>query len=198
MITNLPNIITWLRILLSIIFIIVFQFLNKISEFLYHDYILTLIFIISALTDLLDGYLARKFKKISLFGKFLDPVADKFMIISVIIILIYLKRINLLISFIIISREIVVLSLREWTAKNNCSKILNVNNLGKLKTGCQMIAFSMLLFNKSVLFFWIIIDFSFLGKILIYTSTILTILSMFHYIVKFLLKNLYKRNIFKI
>ena len=137
-------------------------------------------FILAAVTDALDGYLARKWNQTSNFGAFLDPVADKLMVGAALIMLVYLDRIGPLVALIIIGREITISALREWMAQLGAGKSVAVNSLGKFKTIAQMVAIPMLLIYET----WNGIDLKLLGTFLIYVAAILTVWSMFYYLQK--------------
>src|SRR5262245_228500 len=109
---NLPNILTWLRIVLIPLFVGIFYFeqLGGANQ----NLVATVVFTAAALTDWLDGWLARKLNQTSAFGAFLDPVADKLMVAAALIILVQLGRLDTTIAVIIIGREITVSALREW------------------------------------------------------------------------------------
>ena len=100
----------------------------------------TVMFVVFALTDWLDGYLARKLNQTSAFGAFLDPVADKFLVCASLLILVHLQRADVLVALIIIGREIAISALREWMAQIGASRSVAVHVLGKLKTTVQMVA----------------------------------------------------------
>jgi cardiolipin synthase len=142
------------------------------------------IFVLAALTDWFDGYLARKWNQTSAFGAFLDPVADKLMVTAALLVLVQLSRIDSAIALIIVGREIAISALREWMAQIGASKSVAVNQLGKFKTACQMVAIPMLLFygkiplaaSGSVSF-----DSRVWGIWLIYLAAVLTIWSMLYY-----------------
>src|ERR1019366_560414 len=108
------------------------------------------LFTVAAITDLLDGYLARKLNQMSAFGAFLDPVADKLMVAAALIVLVELTRVNAVIAVIIIGREIAISALREWMAKIGNAKSVAVNLLGKIKTIAQMVAIPMLLYHDAI------------------------------------------------
>ena len=107
-------------------------------------------FIVFALTDWLDGYLARRLNQTSSFGAFLDPVADKFLVCASLLVLVHLKRADVFVALIIIGREIAISALREWMAQIGASKSVAVHMLGKVKTVVQMIAIPFLLFDGSL------------------------------------------------
>jgi len=171
----IPNMLTTLRISLIPLFILAFYYPSKWS------YLTTsLIFSFAALTDWLDGYLARKLGQISHIGAFLDPVADKLIVVVALILLTETHH-SLVISIptmIIVCREIIISALREWMANFNRSKIVAVSFIGKVKTTTQMTAILLLLFKFPQLEDFTMI----LGYIFLYISTFLTILSMYKYL----------------
>jgi cardiolipin synthase (CMP-forming) len=176
---NLPILLTWLRILLIPVFVVVFYFPDTWLTGPHKNLAATILFAVAAATDWLDGYLARSLDQTSAFGAFLDPVADKLMVAAALILLVWLGRVDAIIAIIIIGREITISALREWMAKLGRSKKVAVNMLGKVKTGCQMAAILLLLFH-GLLFG--IIDTDYIGTILIYVAAGLTLWSMVYYL----------------
>src|SRR5574340_774303 len=140
---NLPNLLTWGRILLIPLIVGIFYVPQHWFTPAERNVISMLIFIAAALTDWLDGYLARTLGQTSAFGAFLDPVADKLMVAAALIILVQLERADAIVAFIIIGREIAISALREWMAKIGAAKSVAVSILGKIKTACQMVAIPM-------------------------------------------------------
>jgi CDP-diacylglycerol--glycerol-3-phosphate 3-phosphatidyltransferase/cardiolipin synthase len=138
----------------------------------------TVLFAFAALTDWLDGYLARSLNQTSAFGAFLDPVADKLMVAAALIVLVNLTYVGALVAFIIIGREIAISALREWMAQLGSSKSIAVSMLGKIKTTFQMIAILLLLYHEPVLSF----PTHEIGTLLIYIAAILTLWSMIYYL----------------
>ena len=139
-----------------------------------------IIFILAAITDGLDGHLARKQNKTTALGAFLDPVADKLMVTAALV-MITTDRIDLWItipSIIIIGREITISALREWMAKFGSSDSVSVLGISKLKTTIQIIAIIFLLYKDSIFG----LPISILGIILLYIAMILTVWSMFIYL----------------
>jgi CDP-diacylglycerol--glycerol-3-phosphate 3-phosphatidyltransferase len=134
-----------------------------------------------AITDWADGYLARKLNQTSAFGAFLDPVADKFLICAALLILLQLDRVNALIAFVIIGREIAISALREWMAHIGASRSVAVHMVGKVKTVVQMVAIPFLLFNGKL---FGVIDTRQWGTLLIVAAAVLTIWSMVYYLQK--------------
>ncbi len=175
---NIPNILTWFRIILIPVFIAVFYVSDETLS-LHHKHVLgTFIFWLAAITDWLDGYLARMLNQGSAFGAFLDPVADKLMVVAALVILLKLGYVDAIIAFIIIGRELTISALREWMAQLGSSKSVAVSMLGKLKTTFQMLAIMFLLYQESL--FGIPCDT--VGTALIYLAAILTLWSMVYYL----------------
>ena len=144
---NLPNLLTWLRILMIPLFLVVFYFPDTWLTGPQKNLIATVLFAVAAITDWLDGYLARTLNQTSAFGAFLDPVADKLMVAAALILLVGLARVDAIIAVIIIGREIAISALREWMAKIGKSRNVAVSFLGKMKTASQMVAILLLLFH---------------------------------------------------
>src|SRR6478609_3973185 len=144
---TLPTIMTWTRIVA--IPLIVGVFYLPISEPM-RNLIATVMFIVFAATDWLDGYLARKLNQTSAFGAFLDPVADKFLVCASLLVLVHLGRADVFVALIIIGREIAISALREWMAQIGASKSVAVHMIGKVKTVVQMVAIPFLLFDGVV------------------------------------------------
>ncbi|MDO8413830.1 MAG: CDP-diacylglycerol--glycerol-3-phosphate 3-phosphatidyltransferase [Gallionellaceae bacterium] len=175
---NIPNLLTWFRILLIPVFIGVF-YLSDATLSLHHKHQLsTVIFALAAITDWLDGYLARVLNQTSAFGAFLDPVADKLMVAAALIVLVNLGYVDMLIAFIIIGREIAISALREWMAQIGESKSIAVSLLGKIKTTFQMIAVLLLLYHEPVL----ALPTHAIGTLLLYLAALLTLGSMLYYL----------------
>jgi cardiolipin synthase (CMP-forming) len=137
------------------------------------------LFVLVAVTDWLDGYLARKLNQTSAFGAFLDPVADKFLVCAALMILLQLHRVNALVALVIIGREIAISALREWMAQIGASRSVAVHMAGKVKTAVQFVAIPFLLYD-GVLFG--IVDTRIWGTGLIYVAAVLTIWSMIYYL----------------
>ena len=175
---NVPILLTWLRILTIPLVIGVFYVPEVWLSSGNQNLIATSLFIAAAITDWLDGYLARRLNQTSAFGAFLDPVADKLMIAAALIVLVWLQRVDAIIAVVIIGREIAVSALREWMAKIGQSKSVAVNFLGKIKTISQMIAVPLLLYNERIG----VLSPQRVGTWLIYLAAILTLVSMFYYL----------------
>ena len=139
---NLPNIITLARILLVPVFVVIYLWPGD------RTYIIAAtLFALAAATDWLDGYLARRLNQTTPFGAFLDPVADKLIVVSALTVLVAQHSTAWLTlpSLIIIGREIMISALREWMAEMNSSVTVAVSRLGKIKTSLQMVAIAVLL-----------------------------------------------------
>jgi cardiolipin synthase len=175
---NVPILLTWLRILTIPLVIGVFYVPEVWLSSGHQNLIATSLFIAAAITDWLDGYLARRLNQTSAFGAFLDPVADKLMIAAALIVLVWLQRVDAIIAVVIIGREIAVSAMREWMAKIGQSKSVAVNFLGKIKTISQMIAVPLLLYNEPIG----VLSPQRVGTWLIYVAAILTLVSMFYYL----------------
>jgi cardiolipin synthase len=175
---NLPNLLTWLRIILIPLFVGIFYFEKSWVSVPNQNLVATIIFTGAAITDWLDGWLARKLNQTSAFGEFLDPVADKLMVAAALIVLIQLGRVDAIIGLIIIGREITISALREWMAKIGASHSVAVSFLGKFKTGSQMVAIPLLLYDDPLGAF----EPHMLGTWLIYVAAVLTLVSMVYYL----------------
>ena len=175
---NLPNLLTWLRIVLIPLFVGIFYFEKSWVSVPNQNLVATIIFTAAAITDWLDGWLARKLNQTSAFGAFLDPVADKLMVAAALIILVQLSRVDAIIALIIIGREITISALREWMAQIGQARSIAVSVLGKVKTASQMIAIPMLLYQDPVGAF----DPERWGTWLIYIAAVMTLISMGWYL----------------
>ena len=175
---NLPTLLTWARIVAIPLIIGVFSLpLHQPTR----NLIATVLFIIVALTDWADGYLARRLNQTSSFGAFLDPVADKFLVCASLLILVQLDRVGAFVSLVIIGREIAISALREWMAQIGASRSVAVHMLGKLKTTVQMVAIPFLLFDGML---FERLDTRIVGTALIWVAAVLTIWSMVYYLQK--------------
>ena len=139
---NLPTLLTWARIVA--IPLIVGVFYLHLEPGL-QNLVATVLFVVVAITDWLDGYLARRLNMTSSFGAFLDPVADKFLVCAALLVLVHLNRVHALVAFVIIGREIAISALREWMAELGQRKRVMVAGMGKFKTIMQMVAIIILL-----------------------------------------------------
>ena len=175
---NIPNLLTWGRIVLIPMFVGVFYAPHNWLTPPEQNLAATVIFVVAAVTDWLDGYLARSLQQTSAFGAFLDPVADKLMVAAALIILVQLERADAIVAFIIIGREIAISALREWMARIGAAKSVAVSVLGKIKTACQMVAIPMLLYHDPLPPFAP----QAAGTWLIYLAALLTLWSMAYYL----------------
>lgn len=178
---NIPILLTWLRVALIPLVVGVFYMPDTWLSPFEKGVASTAVFIIAAITDWFDGFLARRWNQTSAFGAFLDPVADKLMVAGALLVLVEFGRVNAVIAFIIIGREIAISALREWMAQLGASKSVAVSSLGKIKTTAQMVAIPMLLFYGDL---FGIIDTSVLGQWLLAVAAVLTVWSMFYYLRK--------------
>jgi cardiolipin synthase (CMP-forming) len=181
MFTTIPTILTWTRIFAIPLIVGVFYLPENLAAQPDKNLIATVLFVAFALTDWLDGYLARKLNQTSSFGAFLDPVADKFLVCASLLILVKLDRADVFVALIIIGREIAISALREWMAQIGASKSVAVHMIGKLKTVVQMVAIPFLLFDGML---FGIINTQVWGFWLIWIAAILTVWSMIYYLQK--------------
>jgi CDP-diacylglycerol--glycerol-3-phosphate 3-phosphatidyltransferase len=180
---NIPNVLTIIRVLLIPVFV-AFYFINMPYWYAWAG----LIFVIASFTDWLDGYLARKWNQVTTFGKFVDPIADKLLVLAALLLLLVWGKlgegfglpsgIGLLTVLILLSREFIISGFRLVAASKGV--VIAADKSGKLKTALQMVSITLLLFN-GLLFgdtgIWI-------GLILIYASVVISIYSCIEYIVK--------------
>ena len=177
---NLPNLITLSRIF-TIPLLVGILYVPTEINIQGRNLLATVIFVVASLTDWFDGWLARKLNQTSSFGAFLDPVADKLMVCTVVIILIDLDRVNVIFGIIIIGREIAVSALREWMLQVGSKHRLKVNYLGKLKTVAQMVALPCLLYDSVI--YNTFIDTSEIGFWLFGLAVALTVISLLNYLI---------------
>jgi cardiolipin synthase (CMP-forming) len=176
---NLPIILTWIRIAAIPAFVGVFYLPHDWMSPAQQNWTGAIIFTAAAITDWLDGYLARRLGQTTAFGAFLDPVADKLMVAAALVILVQMDRADPILAFIIIGREIAISALREWMARVGQSKSLAVNTLGKFKTAAQMTAIVSLLLWQPVIPG---VSTQWLGHSTLLIAAVLTIWSMFDYL----------------
>lgn len=173
---TLPTLLTWTRIVAIPLIVGVFYLPLDAPT---RNLTATVMFVLFALTDWADGWLARKLNQTSSFGAFLDPVADKFLVCAALIVLVKLDRVDALVALVIIGREIAISSLREWMAQIGASRSVAVHMLGKLKTATQMTAIPFLLYDGAL---FQVIDTRIWGTVLILVAAVLTIWSMVYYL----------------
>jgi CDP-diacylglycerol--glycerol-3-phosphate 3-phosphatidyltransferase/cardiolipin synthase len=176
---NVPNLLTWLRIIAIPVLVVLFYLPEPWCSLHEKNLVACVLFSAAAITDWLDGYLARRLNQMSAFGAFLDPVADKLIVAAALIILVELGRVPAFIAVIIIGREITISALREWMAKLGQAKSVAVNFLGKIKTVAQLVAIPMLLYHDPIGHWF---DPQQVGTWLIYLAAALTIVSMAYYL----------------
>ena len=177
---NAPNLVTLSRIILIPLLIGLYYLPEDWMAEHNRNVTATAVFIFAGITDWLDGWLARRLNQMSAFGAFLDPVADKLIVAGALVVLLYLNRVDMLVTLIIIGREIAISALREWMAKVGQAKSVAVAFIGKLKTLSQMVAIPLLLYHDRLLG----LDCSWLGTILINVAAVLTVASMLYYLRK--------------
>jgi cardiolipin synthase len=181
MFMTIPTIMTWTRIFAIPLIVGVFYLPESFASQAEKNLIATVMFVVFAATDWLDGYLARKLNQTSSFGAFLDPVADKFLVCACVLVLVHLQRADVFVALIIIGREIAISALREWMAQIGASKSVAVHMIGKLKTVVQMVAIPFLLFDGNL---FRLIDTHQWGVVLIWAAAVLTVWSMVYYLQK--------------
>ncbi len=174
MIINIPNALTIFRIAVVPFIIALLYFPGKTSCLL-----ATLFFLVAILTDLADGFIARKYNLVTNFGKFLDPLADKILIASVMIMLVELSWIPAWIAIIVIVREIMVTGLRAIAADKG--HVIAADRYGKLKTILQSVALVPLIYHYPFLD----VDLSLIANVLLYIALVLTVFSGWNYLVSF-------------
>ncbi|HEB95500.1 MAG TPA: CDP-diacylglycerol--glycerol-3-phosphate 3-phosphatidyltransferase [Sedimenticola thiotaurini] len=172
---HIPNLLTLLRIALIPVFVVLF--------FLPWDWAAracALVFALAAVTDWLDGYLARRLNLVSALGAFLDPVADKLMVATALILLVQADPTPALAvpALVIIGREITISALREWMAELGARARVAVSVIGKIKTTVQMVAIVLLILREEI---WGLPVYT-IGYVLIYIAAILTLWSMVVYL----------------
>lgn len=175
---NIPNLLTLLRIGLIPVFVGIFYLPADVISPHWVNFSATLIFAVAAVTDWLDGWLARRLNQTSAFGAFLDPVADKLMVAAALIVLVELGRVGAVVALIIIGREIAISALREWMAALGQGGSVAVAMIGKFKTGFQMAAILFLLYYEPLFG----VNSFLVGTLLIYLAVVLTLVSMLYYL----------------
>ncbi|HEY8244617.1 MAG TPA: CDP-diacylglycerol--glycerol-3-phosphate 3-phosphatidyltransferase [Casimicrobiaceae bacterium] len=178
---NIPTTLTWLRIVLIPVFVGVYYLPDAWLAPAGKNWLAMSIFAFAAITDWLDGWLARRLGLTSAFGAFLDPVADKLMVAAALILLVALGRADAYLAIIIIGREIAISALREWMAELGAGKSVAVAFAGKLKTVAQMTAIIALLLYEPLIPG---VSTPLLGTIALWIAVILTLWSMVHYLRK--------------
>jgi cardiolipin synthase len=175
---NIPILLTWLRVALIPLVVGVLYLPDDWLPPFTRNAASTAVFVVAAITDWFDGFLARRWNQTSAFGAFLDPVADKLMVAGALLVLVQLGRVDAVVAFIIIGREITISALREWMAQIGAAKSVAVSSIGKIKTTAQMVAIPMLLFDGGLFG----LNMHLLGNWLLGLAAILTVWSMFYYL----------------
>ena len=175
---NIPMVLTWTRIALIPLIVGVFMIPTSVLSMHSQNLLGCIFFIVAAVTDALDGFIARRYGMGTTLGAFLDPVADKLMVSAALIVLLAFGRVDMLVALVIIGREITVSALREWMARVGESGKVKVNWFGKIKAIAQMVSIPMLLYFDPIGAWNVYLT----GTILIYFAAILTIYSMFVYL----------------
>jgi CDP-diacylglycerol--glycerol-3-phosphate 3-phosphatidyltransferase/cardiolipin synthase len=175
MVYNLPNLLTLLRILLIPVLVVLF-----FLPVTWGHVVTAAVFVLAALTDLLDGYLARRLGQVSALGAFLDPVADKLMVSTALVLLVQADHSiwMALAAAVIIGREVAISALREWMAELGARAQVAVSEIGKVKTAAQMIAIALLLYRDDFLGLPVYT----IGYVLLYLAVFLTLWSMTLYL----------------
>jgi cardiolipin synthase len=179
MFPNIPTALTWLRIVLIPVFVTVYYLPDAWLSPAAKNWTAMTIFSVAALTDWLDGYLARLWGEVSAFGAFLDPVADKLMVAAALIMLVWLGRAAPYLAMIIIGREIAISALREWMAQLGQSRSVAVAFIGKVKTVAQMTAIIALLLHEPLIPG---VSTPLIGTVALWLAALLTLWSMIHYL----------------
>ncbi len=175
---NLPNLLTWARVLAIPLLVAVF-FLPLPLET--RNLLATAVFVGAAVTDWLDGWLARRWGQVSAFGAFLDPVADKLIVCVALVMLVELDRVDAIVAAIIVGRELTISALREWMAEVGARRSVAVSSIGKLKTISQLVAVPMLLYAGPLPWNF---DAKVVGSWLVWIAAVLTVWSMLYYLRK--------------
>ena len=174
---TIPTILTLLRIALVPVLVVFFYL-----PYHWSNLACAAIFVLAAITDIADGVIARRTRQISRFGAFLDPVADKIMVSTALVLLVQRQEtyqaIFAVAAAIIIGREITISALREWMSELGERSLVSVSWVGKLKTIFQMTAIGFLLYNDDI--GWIPV--APIGALLLYTAAGLTLWSMYTYL----------------
>lgn len=170
-----PIVLTLLRIVLIPVLVVLFYL-----PFAWTNLAVVTVFVLAAVTDILDGFIARRMNQLSTFGAFLDPVADKLMVATALVLLVQAnpRVLFTLAAAVIIGREIVVSALREWMAELGERGRVRVTWVGKAKTVAQMVAISFLLYREDIG----PVPVFFIGEFLLYAAAVLTLWSMWVYL----------------
>ncbi|HET7058861.1 MAG TPA: CDP-diacylglycerol--glycerol-3-phosphate 3-phosphatidyltransferase [Nitrospiraceae bacterium] len=172
---NLPNLLTFSRLLLIPIFVLLFS--QPTPE---RSLAAAVVFGIAAITDLLDGYLARRRSEVTRLGRLLDPVADKLLVLSGLILLVEFHRVSAVVAILMIAREVAVTGIRAISAAEGI--VLSAETIGKYKMTAQVLAILVLIMADSVDPEW---NFYAIGNVLLYSALMLGLISGARYLVTF-------------
>ncbi|MDT3680424.1 MAG: CDP-diacylglycerol--glycerol-3-phosphate 3-phosphatidyltransferase [Burkholderiaceae bacterium] len=176
MVLNLPTLLTWTRVLAIPLLVAAFYLPMSVHA---QNVVATVLFVAAAITDWLDGWLARRWGQTSAFGAFLDPVADKLIVCVALVMLVALGRVDAIVAAIIVGRELTISALREWMAQIGARTSVAVHSIGKFKTIAQLVAIPLLLYDRPL---FDVLDAPVVGTWLIYAAAILTVWSMTYYL----------------
>ena len=171
---NIPNLLTFLRILLIPVFTLLFLTPTPLRSIM-----AAIVFVVASLTDLLDGYLARRWGQITKLGKLLDPIADKLLILPALLLLVEFHRLSAWIAIVLIGRELVMTGLRAIASSEGI--IITAERSGKYKLVIQVIAVVLLILDYRIPYF----DFRFWGTLLLWISMILSVFSAIQYALRY-------------
>jgi len=172
---NLPNLLTFSRLLLIPIFVLLFSQPTPVRSLA-----AAVVFGIAAITDLLDGYLARRRSEVTRLGRLLDPVADKLLVLSGLILLVEFHRVSAVVAILMIAREVAVTGIRAISAAEGI--VLSAETIGKYKMTAQVLAILFLIVADSVDPEW---NFYAIGNVLLYSALMLGLISGARYLVTF-------------
>jgi CDP-diacylglycerol--glycerol-3-phosphate 3-phosphatidyltransferase len=179
-IDNLPNRLTFFRMLMIPVVVLALYFTKNTPVWVvpyqqWLGHIACWVFVVASITDFLDGYIARKRNIVTVFGSFIDPIADKFLVVSALIMLMGLDRVNPIVVIILVLREMYMTSLRLLALSEEVE--VPVSEMGKWKTGTQMVATPMLMIYDNFLG----LDLPLIGTALIYLAALLSLWSALKY-----------------
>jgi CDP-diacylglycerol--glycerol-3-phosphate 3-phosphatidyltransferase len=179
--TNAPNLVTMSRVALIPLVLI---FIDNFSPL--RSFIASLLYLVAAAGDALDGYLARSRGQVSLLGKFLDPLADKLLVTAVLVFMVELSRVPAWVVVVIVGRDLTINGLRSIASAQGL--VISASVGGKIKTGLQLVAIMMLMiyFRYPVLGSGITVDYHRAGLIVLYVSMVVSVLSAAQYLRDFL------------
>ncbi|MFW6298539.1 MAG: CDP-diacylglycerol--glycerol-3-phosphate 3-phosphatidyltransferase [Bacillota bacterium] len=168
---NVPNKLTVLRVLLIPLMVVIYYLDPDPNDLNLYSWIIAGLFVFASLTDYFDGYLARKHSLVTTFGKFLDPLADKLLVMFALLVLLDIRMIPMWVVLVILSREFIVTGIRLVSADEG--KVIAASQLGKYKTASTMVALILLLIHVE-----------FAGLVMLYIGVALTVISGMEYLIK--------------